>query len=138
MSTLNRAQRRKIAASLPRSLVERAATPWARDDAAWFSTHPRRAHRVREAFPGEHDPKPDFVVVRQLRPGARVRKPFTLIECSSDLVGTMQALALRGLEQEGAAHALYDLPGGRWLPGDEVLALIAAYETTSPGGGGMN
>jgi hypothetical protein len=95
---MNRTQRRKFAASLRQGLAEDAATPWARDDRAWFAAHPRHAHRVRAAFSGEHQPEPDFVIVRQIRPGLRIRKPFTLTACSADLVGTMQDLARRALD----------------------------------------
>jgi hypothetical protein len=95
---MNRTQRRKLAAILRQGRAEDAATPWGRDDRAWFSAHPRRAHRARAPFLGEHQVEPDFVIVRQIRPGLRVRKPFTLIACSADLVGTMQDLARRALD----------------------------------------
>jgi hypothetical protein len=95
---MNRTQRRKLAAILRQGLAEDAATPWARDDRAWFAAHPRHAHRVRAAFSGEYQTEPDFVIIRQIGPGLRVRKPFTLTSCSADLVGTMQDLARRALD----------------------------------------
>jgi hypothetical protein len=131
---MNRAQRRKLAASLRQGLAEGRATPWSGDDRAWFAAHPRHAHRVRGAFAGEYqiEPEPDFVVIRQLRPGLRLRKPFTLVACSPDLVGIMQDLARRGLDDnEGAAHALFDLPGDRTIQRDELMAIIAAHESGS-------
>jgi len=42
-------------AGLPASFK---VTPWSRDDARWFASHPGRAHRVREAFPGETYARP--------------------------------------------------------------------------------
>ena len=86
--------------------------PWERDDAEWFKAHAQRAHRVRAQFPGEHFERRssapiDFVVVRQIRPGLRVRAPFTLVECGADALEMMMALAKRGSnDDEAAAHTL--------------------------------
>ena len=98
---------------------------WKRDDAAWLKAHPQRAHRVRDQFLGEHfeptsSAQIDFVVVRQIRPGLRIRAPFTLVE----------ALAMRGLnDDEAAAHTPFDLTraGGRLIPTVELAELIARY-----------
>ena len=116
---------------------------WKRDDAAWFTAHPRRSHRVRDGFPGEFERASggpvDFVVVRQIQPGLRIRAPFTLVECGADALGMMQALAMRGLnDDEAAAHTLFDLTraGGRLIPTVELAELIARYAIAP--GSGMN
>ena len=93
---------------------------------AWLKAHPQRAHRVRDQFLGEHfeptsSAQIDFVVVRQIRPGLRIRAPFTLVE---------GALAMRGLnDDEAATHAPFDLTraGGRLIPTVELAELIARY-----------
>ena len=111
--------------------------PWKRDDAAWFTAHPRRSHRVRDGFPGEFERASggpvDFVVVRQIQPGLRIRASFTLAECGADALGMMQALALRALDDddEAAAHTLFDMTqagaGGRSIPTVELAELIARH-----------
>ena len=110
--------------------------PWKSDDAAWFTAHPRRSHRVRDEFPGEFERASggpvDFVVVRQIKPGQRIRVPFTLVECGADALGMMQALAMRGLnDDEAAAHTLFDMTqagaGGRSIPTVELAELIARH-----------
>ena len=118
------------------------SSPWKRDDAEWFKAHPQRAHRVRAQFPGKHFERRssapiDFVVVRQIRSGLRVRAPFTLVECGADALEMMMALAKRCLnDDEAAAHTLFDLTrtGGRLIPTVELVELIARYATDS----GMN
>jgi hypothetical protein len=77
----------------------------------WFRDHPHRSHRLRRAIPNEfaHDPAEIWVVVRQTRPGLRVRLPF-------------QAHTPLPSEEapEHIAHAMYDL---FWeAPGKPVLA----------------
>jgi hypothetical protein len=118
------------------------SSPWKRDDAEWFKAHAQRAHRVRAQFPDEHFERRssapiDFVVVRQIRPGLRVRAPFTLVECGADSLAMMVALAKRTLnDNEGAAHAMFEMTqaGGRLIPTVELAELIARYATDS----GMN
>jgi hypothetical protein len=139
---MNRNARRKLAASLRQGGAEDAsATPWGRDDRRWFSAHPRRSHRVRSAFPGEYRTEPDFTIIRQIRPGLRHRRAFTLLECTRDLVGTMTNLALRATlddsEGESAAHALFELPKGRIVSTAEILTIITACES-APGGDATN
>lgn len=56
------------------------------DDARWFSQNPRRSHRIRPPVPGEfgirepHTPKPltRWVIVRQVKPGFRMRMSFAI------------------------------------------------------------
>ena len=98
------------------------------------TAHPRRSHRVRDEFPGEFKRASggpvDFVVVRQIKPGQRIRAPFTLVEGGADALGMMQPLAMRGLnDDEAAAHTLFDLTqaGGRPIPTVELAELIARY-----------
>jgi hypothetical protein len=44
-------------------------------DALWFRKHPHRRHRLRPALPGETG---SWVLVRQMRPGFRVRAGIEL------------------------------------------------------------
>ena len=109
--------------------------PWKRDDAAWFTAHPRRSHRVRDGFPGEFERASggpvDFVVVRQIQPGLRIRVSFTLAECGADALGMMQALAMRGLKTTRLPRTLFDLTeagaGRRSIPTVELAELIARH-----------
>jgi len=60
------------------------------DDHDWFQANPRRAHRVREYVVGEFRPTDNpprkrggwrlGVVVRQVRPGVRIRVAFWVVE----------------------------------------------------------
>ncbi len=45
-------------------------------DREWFAAHPDRAHRLRRPYPGEpypDDGAADFMLVRQVAPGTRMR-----------------------------------------------------------------
>ena len=130
--------RQARAAGLPRDKiggVRFADSAWARDDRRWFRANPRRSHRVRMALPGEFkpEPEPDFVVVRQISRGSRARRPFTIASCAADSVERLAALITRGFEEEGAAHLLFDFPGGRLVRPEELMTLIAAYENATDG-----
>lgn len=56
------------------------------DDARWFRENPRRSHRIRPPVPGEfgikdpHTAKPltRWVMVRQVKPGFRMRMSFAM------------------------------------------------------------
>jgi hypothetical protein len=118
-------------------------TPWGRDDSDWFKASPRRSHRVRSPFDGEtFDPsfearagRPNLVAIRQIRQGLRVRRPITFRGCSADLAATVRDLVLRSFEEEGPAHLLFDLPGGRLISPSEIAAMIATYEAMAAAGG---
>lgn len=84
-------------------------SPWKEDDAAWFSTHPTRSHRLRpliasegatiprvyfESLPPEHEVQ---IVVRQIEPGKRVRAPF----------GRNTAIPIP--DDEDIIHAIFDM-----------------------------
>lgn len=45
------------------------------DDDEWFKNHPRRTHRIRLAVPLDGY-NSDFIVIRQIRPGCRLRAPL--------------------------------------------------------------
>ncbi|MEO3474080.1 hypothetical protein AAFN86_19585 [Roseomonas sp. CAU 1739] len=68
---------------------------WLKGDRAWFVEHPRRRFRVRDAAPDEFSPSTPpallrdmadvraagrrvVIVVEQIRPGVRSRRPFLL------------------------------------------------------------
>lgn len=86
------------------------ATLWKADDRRWFERNPNRSHRIRRAYAGEmetlgFDPTaaeklPEgsarFAVVRQIQPGARMRR-FASLEA-----------ARFPIDDEPAAHALFD------------------------------
>jgi hypothetical protein len=124
----------------PGGMVNFEPSAWGRDDREWFAAHPQRSHRVRWMFDGEtFDPsyatalakEPDdrvIVIIKQIRPGLRARKPFILAGCSADQIATLRDLLLRGFEEEGAAHLLFDLPGKRVISPAELAGLIETYE----------
>jgi hypothetical protein len=80
-------------------------SPWKQDDADWFERNPKRSHRVRMPFPGEYDteardaPPGDalIVLVRQLKPGCRVRPGVYL---NSDLLPVP--------DDEAVIHGLFE------------------------------
>ena len=69
------------------SAVRIADNPWKSNDRDWFEAHPDRSHRLRRLFPGEpyyRGNEPPVVppghemqvLIRQVRPGVRVRGTF--------------------------------------------------------------
>jgi hypothetical protein len=94
-------------------------TPWKADDARWFASHPGRSHRLRQRFPGEgfgrdipnlDQVQVDLVLIRQIEPGTRVRKPFMWRACMPDFLTAMRDAVELCEHSEAAAHALFDLP----------------------------
>jgi hypothetical protein len=80
--------------------VPAAATPSdlaKRSDRDWFCSHLHRSHRLRRMIAGEF-PDGDWVLVRQLEPGVRLRLPFKAL-----------AQFPSGEAPEHVAHAMYDL-----------------------------
>jgi hypothetical protein len=79
-----------------------------RDDAAWFKAHPHRSHRLRQPYDAELQEAVaptiapasaiPYIVVRQVRPGHRLRLPIW-----SDI-------EMPDIEAMG--HALFDLSVG--------------------------
>jgi hypothetical protein len=55
-------------AGLPSDTDVMLDAPHNPDDAAWFAAHPSRTHRLRGRM---------YTIVRQVRPGRRVRLPFS-------------------------------------------------------------
>ena len=122
---------------------------WGRDDRDWFAANPRRSHRVRWGFEGEtfdssfagslaREPDDRLIVrVKQIRPGLRGRKPLIVEGCAEDTRAMFEELLLRGFEEEGAAHLLFDMPSGRTISPAELASLIESYER-SRGHGGVN
>ena len=60
-----------------------ACTAGLEDDRAWFARHHGRSHRIRKPLGAERTARPlpqkgfkRLVVVRQVRPGSRIRTPF--------------------------------------------------------------
>jgi hypothetical protein len=109
---VNRAQRRyRNGTSRPDAIVtvHRGPSSWARDDAKWFGRRPDRSHRARPRLPDEwfvepgDAPDSDWVAVRQIEPGIRVRSPFEVP--ASPCAGRVREAA----EQEHGAAALFAL-----------------------------
>jgi len=93
-------------------------------DAAWFQAHPTRSHRLRRAIIGEM-PGIDveavlgdtWVAVRQIKPGVRVKMPFT--PPTQDVPP----------ESEALAHAIFDMcakHAGRYAPQGELTRHVHA------------
>ena len=93
--------------------VTTSDNPWKVDDAEWFKANPARSHRLRSMFPSEgatlFDPSettilpPNHelqVLVRQVKPGVRVRVQF----------GRNTDVPIPDIES--LIHALFDLVGG--------------------------
>lgn len=94
-------------------ILNTADSAWKADDAAWFTANPTRAHRLRPTLPGELGTlfpggmvpavpeRHEFqVLIRQVKPGVRVRTPF----CRN--VDT----PIPGIE--AVLHALFDTVSG--------------------------
>jgi hypothetical protein len=104
-----------------RSLLDH---PWKTDDRAWFEGNPKRSHRVRMPFTDEFETKVPagcalIILVRQVKPGTRVRHGFYL---NADMVPVP--------DNEAIAHALFEVASGREpMPrnGWALNALITKY-----------
>jgi hypothetical protein len=86
-----------------KTTLSTSETAWKADDAEWFEQNPKRTHRLRKPLDGEFptsvlDGRPHghhlTVVVRQVRPGMRVRVPFWrhVLENTPDEDATLHAL----------------------------------------------
>ena len=68
------------ATSSDKAVFDQLPRPWKADDAKWFEAHPRRTHRWRPMAPNELDISgaaaqlTPFLVLRQMRPGWRVKQ----------------------------------------------------------------
>jgi hypothetical protein len=84
--------------------LQQLTTPWSIHDMLWFQQNPTRAHRCRRAFDGEWEAvqlPPGYTLVtlvRQVRPGLRLRAPWSL------LLGSDDAEAV----PDEVVHALFD------------------------------
>jgi hypothetical protein len=100
------------------------------DDSLYFRANPDRAHRARRPYPNEFGAdkrRIDVVAVRQLRPGQRERRTFTMTVCEERLLPVMERLIQAALEgDENAAHALFDFTPGHYDRA-EALAHIGSY-----------
>ena len=114
-------------------------SPWKKDDAAWFEAHPHRAHRVRDRFPyerfkGEPSDLPNAaiskIIVRQIRPGLRVRAAFIVKECDPDAIAVLREMIEMAELRESVAHALFESTqnNGRLVQIHEIVAMIEQYE----------
>jgi hypothetical protein len=104
--------------------VPAAATPSdlaKRSDRDWFCSQPHRSHRLRRTIAGEFpDEAGDWVLVRQLEPGVRLRLPFKAL-----------AQFPSGEAPEHVAHAMYDLifeTRDRPVFGHEIIYRSRMYE----------
>jgi hypothetical protein len=105
---------------------------WKADDAAWFKNHPERSHRLRPLLEGEAEAMPvrmpadqippDHrvdVLVRQVRPGERVRKLF----CRNTAIDIP--------DQEEIIHAIFDIVangvGGSIIDPREIIERAQQY-----------
>lgn len=110
--------------------VQYADSDWKRADAAFFNANPKRAHRLRPEFSGEHASSGEleallpghefYVLVRQVMPGVRVR------------LHLQWKIDIPIPDSEALVHALYDLYSGR-QPGEsvttqEVLTRAVKYQ----------
>jgi hypothetical protein len=90
-------------------------------DKEWFRSHPHRSHRLRRTIAGEFpDDAGDWVLVRQLQPGVRLRLPFKAL-----------AQFPSGEAPEHVAHAMYDLvleTRDRPVFGHEIIHRSRMYE----------
>jgi hypothetical protein len=116
------------------SLGEKA---WKTDDAAWFEAHPTRSHRVRPLITGETttllaplrafkipDGHEFQVLIRQVKPGVRLRMPF----CKNNEIPVPDI--------EEVIHALFDIASKRQdangvISVNEVAALALKYTEAS-------
>jgi hypothetical protein len=57
----------------PEMVVELGDPPWKTADRAWFLDHPGRTHRLRKRFPEEDGSPADWIIIRCLKPGERLR-----------------------------------------------------------------
>ena len=81
--------------------TRRPSDPWVADDRDWFAAHPDRAHRLRDAYPGEWPAKQatPHTIVKQRQPGVRQRLGITV----------MPELQELGEPPEEAVWAMFDL-----------------------------
>jgi hypothetical protein len=95
---------------------------WKADDARWFKANPARSHRLRPIFPGETfggkriRSFPPFghheaVLVRQVEPGARIRRPY------------FQNDEVQIPDVEAIIHALFDLVSNHRNGSDEFIGV---------------
>lgn len=123
---------RKAGLQLPPTNVSFESSPWKADDAAWFNSHPRRSHRMRQMYKGEAsslskdvklgEPPEKYryeILVRQVDVGKRVRTVF----CRNTEVPIP--------DEEEVVHAIFDIVAQSGKTGvitsDEVEVLAAKY-----------
>ena len=109
----------------------------------WFEAHPRRAHRVRDRFPGERikgDPLDlpnaaiSKIIVRQIRAGLRVRAGFVIVEeRDPDAIAVLREMIEMAELRESVAHALFETTqnNGRPVQIHEIVAMINQYESAA-------
>ena len=111
-------------------------------DREWFEAHPRRAHRVRDRFPGERikgDPldlpnaRISKIIVRQIRPGLRARAAFIVRECEPDAVGVLREMFEMAELRESVATALFEATqnNGRPVQIHDIVAMIEQHESAA-------
>jgi hypothetical protein len=84
----------------PEMRIEIGDPEWKVSDRNWFLDNPGRAHRLRRRFPGEDGDPADWIIIRCLIPGARMRIPVPFIKADR--------AALLG-NNEDALHRFFDL-----------------------------
>ena len=73
------------------------------------------------------------IIVRQIRPGLRVRAAFIVEECEPDAIGVLRAMLDAAEHAETVAHALFDSTqnNSRRVDFHELLAMIKQYEAAA-------
>lgn len=117
--------------------VSNRVLPWKEADRKWFETHPGRTIRLRDRFPGEifaahvdpNDHMP-FVLVRQLEPGVRVRKPVDSLEFVDENTGEVKQMITSPIGcDEAMCDFLWELNEGHgWVSSNEVMQLYAKHK----------
>jgi hypothetical protein len=103
------------------------------DDQVWFEKNPTRSHRARMPFPGEElllsGPKipaecTSFILVRQIKPGTRIRLGFYL-----------NTALLPVPDDEAQIHAMFEIASGREPAPTTMQALCGLREKYMAHGG---
>jgi hypothetical protein len=125
--------------------VSNRVLPWKEADRKWFETHPGRTIRLRERFTGEifaghvdsNDQAP-FVLVRQLEPGVRARKPVVSVELVDENTGEVAVINPPIVCDEAMCDFLWELSSRDGLVSfSEVMQLYAKHKLMAAVGKGV-
>jgi hypothetical protein len=128
------------------TFVSNGASSWKEADSNWFKANPYRTIRLRDRFAGEtfvgrvdpNDPAP-FVLVRQLGPGVRVRRPVYSLELVDENTGEAKLNITSPIGcDEAMCDFLWELNDRRgWVPINEVMQLYAKHKLMAAVGEGV-